>query len=414
MMQNIFEQALHITSPWFIQDLDFNHEEKKLNVYVDFKKGSKFEYITQDGDTELGSVHDTVSKTWRHLNFFEHECFLHVRVPRIKKRDGKVHVAKVPWEGKMNGFTMLFEALLLQLCTAMPVLKVSQLTGVSDDKIWSMLDRYVQQALELMDLSGMKIMGMDETSHAKHHSYITLFVDMVKRKIVYITEGKNHETVKKFVSFLEQHKGNRNNITDVSSDMSSAFIKGISKYLKKAETTFDKFHIVKKINEAVNEVRKNEVTEQELLKGSKYLFLTNKENLSEKQLAKLEKLKMSKLNLKTIKALQMRENFQSIYDSQSFSEFEKKLNDWYFWVTHNKLKPMIKVAKTIKKHWDGILRWYNSRINNGTLEGINSVIQAAKAKARGYKLTKNFKNIAYLLIGDIDLTQINPNFQKLE
>ncbi len=99
-------------------------------------------------------------------------------------------------------------------------------------------------------------------------AYITLFAEMVKRKRVFITEGESHKTVKEFVSFLEEHKGDSKNITDVSSDMSCALIKGISKYLENAKTTFDKFYILMKINEAVNEVRKNEVTEQEILKDS--------------------------------------------------------------------------------------------------------------------------------------------------
>ena len=195
--------------------------------------------------------------------------------------------------------------------------------------------------------------------------------------------------------------------------MSPAFIKGINENLLNAEITFDKFHIVKIINEAVDKVRREEATQQKDLKGNRYLFLKNNENLNVKQRKILNELTISKLNLKSIRALHIRENFQEIYNSYSIVDFEIKLKKWYYWATHSKLKPIISAAKTIKKHWNGVLRWWHSKINNGILEGLNSVIQAAKSKARGYKLTQNFKTIAYLLAGDIDLNNVNTEYTNL-
>jgi transposase len=414
MMQNIFEQALNIQSPWYIKSIEFDTTEKRLDISIDFKRGSKFSYTTEEGDSLEGPVHDTTKKRWRHLNFFEHECYLTARVPRVRKKNKKVETIRTPWEGKMKGFTLLFEALILQLCTGMPVLTASQIVKVSDDKIWLMLQRYVDEALEHLNLEQLEILGLDETSQKKRHDYITLFVDMVKKKIIYIADGKSNKTVIDFVSHLKKHKGDPEKITEVSSDMSPAFIKGINENLPNAEITFDKFHILKIINEGVDKVRREEVKEQIELRGSKFLFLKNSENLTEKQKKKLDKLKMSNLNLKTIRALHIRENFQEIYESPSKKDFEVNLKKWYYWATHSRMEPIINAAKTIKKHWDGVLRWYQSKINNGILEGLNSVIQAAKAKARGYKLSKNFKTIAYMLAGDIDLSLVNKEFVALK
>ena len=413
MMKNVFEQALNIQEPWFIKAIDFDFTQKRLDISIDFKKGTKFEYTTDKEEVLEGSVHDTKKKTWRHLNFFEHECYLTARVPRIRRQDNKVEIIKSPWEGKMKGFTLLFEALILQLCTGMPVLTASQIVNVSDDKIWLMLRRYVDEALTYIDLEELEILGLDETSQKKHHDYITLFVDLVKKKIIYITEGKSNKTVIDFVTHLKEHGGDPEKITEVSSDMSPAFIKGINENLLNAEITFDKFHIVKIINEAVDKVRREEATQQKDLKGNRYLFLKNNENLNVKQRKILNELTISKLNLKSIRALHIRENFQEIYNSYSIVDFEIKLKKWYYWATHNKLKPIISAAKTIKKHWNGVLRWWHSKINNGILEGLNSVIQAAKSKARGYKLTQNFKTIAYLLAGDIDLNNVNTEYTNL-
>jgi transposase len=413
MINNIFEQALNIQEPWFIKSVDFDSSINRLNIFIDFKRGSTFKFINNNGEEEFAKAYDTKVKAWRHLNFFEHECYLSARVPRIKKGDKQIELIKVPWEGKMRGFTLLFEALVLQLCTSMPVLTVSQLVGVSDDKIWDMLGRYVDEALGNMTLDELKILGLDETSRKKNHNYITLFVDLVKKKIVHIAEGKDNTTVVDFVGILKERGGNTDNITDVSSDMSPAFIKGITENLPNAEITFDKFHILKIINEGVDEVRRQEAVYQYDLKGSRYIFLKNNNNLTKKQRAKLEELEISKINLKSIRALHIRENFQEIYNSFSLQDFEIKLKKWYYWATHSKLAPMIKVAKTIKKHWNGVLRWWSSKINNGILEGLNSIIQAAKAKARGYKLVENFKIIAYLLAGDIDLSLVNEKYYKI-
>ena len=172
-----------------------------LDISLDFKKGTTFEYTTVEGEIQQGSVHDTKENTWRHLNFFERECYLTARVPRIRKQNNKVEIITTPCEGKMKGFTLLFEALILQLSTGIPVLTASQMVNVSDDKIWLMLRRYVDEALIHMDLEGLKVLGLDETSQKKHHDYITLFVDLVKKKIIYITEGKSNKTVVDFVSY---------------------------------------------------------------------------------------------------------------------------------------------------------------------------------------------------------------------
>ena len=181
MTSDLFQLALNITSPWFIRTVDFCSDKKRLDIHIDFKRGSTF---TDDDEPEKPyKAYDTVEKTWRHLNFFEHECYLHARVPRIKKTDGKVKLVTVPWGGVMSGFTLLFEALLFQLCKTMPVHNVAQLTKVSDHRLWRMLDIYIEKAKISEDFSDIKVVGMDETSVAKGHDYITLFVDLKEKKI---------------------------------------------------------------------------------------------------------------------------------------------------------------------------------------------------------------------------------------
>jgi len=319
--KHLFETALHIQEPWFIKDIQFDSERKRLDIYIDFKKGSIFHYKSQE-DNINGEFKacDTQEKQWRHLNFFDHECYLHARVPRVKISETKVRLINPSWSGLGNGFTMLFEAFVLQLASHMPVHTVSKIVKESDYKIWSLLEHYVTKALAGNDYSQLKTVGMDETSRSKGHDYITLFVDLDQRRTMFIAEGKDHETVKAFIDDLTAHNGKPEAIKDVSCDMSPAFIRGIEDYLPNAEITFDRFHIIKIINTAVDTVRKQEAVTQSILKGHKYIFLKNESNLTVKQRDIRQQLSISKLNLKSMKALHIRENFQEIYKAESYEE----------------------------------------------------------------------------------------------
>ena len=403
-MEKIFEKALGVETPWFIKKTTFDADKKRLDIQIDFKRGWRFP--VSEGGSDY-PVHDTEEKTWRHLNFFQHECYLHVRVPRVRTDDGGTITVLPPWAGRMLGFTLLFEALLLQMCRHMPVDQVARMTNVSDNKLWRMLDLYVEAARFTEDCSQLSTVGMDETSVAKGHDYITLFVDMDQRKTLHIAEGKGSETVKDFVDYLAEHNGKPEQIEAVSCDMSPAFIKGVNDHLPNAEITFDKFHILKIINEAVDDVRREEAKTNPLLKKTRYIFLKNEASLTEKQRAKKEELKLADLNLQSMEALRMRETFQQIYHAQTEELFSKLLREWLDWVLNCSLEPMRKAAQTVQHHLSGIQNWIRSRINNGILEGLNSIIQAAKRKARGYG-KKHFATIAFLLTGKLNLQKVNP------
>jgi len=404
----LFEAALGIQTPWIIERIEFDADEKRLDVHINFERGSVFP-SKRDGFPDLYKVKDTKTKAWRHLNFFQHECYLHCRTPRLDLGDGKTEFVSPPWDGVSPGFTLLFEALVIEMCMNMPVHCVCAIIGENDGKIWRMLGEYVSSALASMDCSEITAVGMDETKRTKGHNYVSLFVDMLERRTVHVAEGKDHKTVEDFVFSLEARNGDRNQVEQVSCDMSRAYIKGVELYLPNAEITFDKFHILKLINKAVDEVRRKEVSTRPILVNSRYALLKNEENLTAKQREKLDELKMPKWNLKSIRALHIRENFQAIYDAKTEDEFEILLKKWYFWATHSRLQPIIDVAKTIKNHWEGVLEWKKSQINNGILEGLNSIVQAAKAKARGFKTFKNFKIIIFLLTGKLDFGNMNPN-----
>jgi transposase len=216
--------------------------------------------------------------------------------------------------------------------------------------------------------------------------------------VLFATEGKDAGTVEAFAADLAAHGGSAEAVTEGCIDMSQAFIAGTAASLPEADVTFDKFHVVRIINDAVDEVRRTEQKSRGELKNSRYVWLKNPDNLSDRQQAQLRGL--AGANLKTARAYQIRLTFQDLYQQRP-SAAETFLKKWYFWATHCRLPPMIEAARTIKRHWDGVLRWFHTRIANGILEGINSLVQAAKAKARGYRSTRNLKAIIYLIAGKL-------------
>jgi transposase len=407
--EELFAKALLVDTPWFIKEIKFDLPKGQLDIFIDFERGSIFEY--QDKDTGIKGqfkAYDTCEKIWRHLNFFQYKCYLHAYIPRVDIGNGKVRQIKAPWEGLSNGFTLLFEALALQLVKLMPVHQVASLLGTYDLKLWNIMHAYTDKCRETEDFSTVKRIGVDETAARRGHDYVSLFVDLDQKKTIFVTEGKGSETVEAFAKDLKAHKGVPEQIEEVSCDMSPSFIKGVNAQLPQAYIVFDHFHIVKIINEAVDKVRKEEALTNPLLKSNRYLFLKNRKNHTVKQKLTFDKLSLKSINLKTMKAYHIKETFQQIYQASTSEEFLKLLNKWYYWATHSRLEPIKEAAYTIKRHWYGIVNWIFFKIDNGILEGFNSIFQAAKAKARGYKSTATIKTIIYILTGKLDFAKINP------
>ncbi|UNC92824.1 ISL3 family transposase [Candidatus Contubernalis alkalaceticus] len=223
---------------------------------------------------------------------------------------------------------------------------------------------------------------------------MSVFVDLDESSVLYATEGKDAKTVESFKDDLQKHNGEPENVKDICCDMSPAFIKGAEENFPHAAITFDKFHVMKILNEAVDQVRRQEQLENKYLKSTRYIWLKNPENLTTKQNNKLKSL--SKMNFKTARAYSIKLSLQEFWAIEDLDTAAAYLKKWYFWATHSRLEPIKEVAYTIKRHWDGIIQYITSRVNNGILEGINSLIQATKRKARGYRNTKNLITIIYL------------------
>lgn len=391
----LFTLALGLEKPWKITKVDLDPSISQLDIYIDFDRGAKF--LMPDG--EAYGAYDSSEHTWQHLNFFQYTCFLHARVPRVKQSDGKTKVQPVPWARQGSGFTLLFEAFsMLLIEKEMPVSSVASTLRVYAQRIWNIFNYWVEKAHKKDVPRNLTQIGFDETSQKKGHNYITHLVDLNERRVVYACQGKGSDCIEESVDYLTSKQVDISSIKDVCIDMSPAFIAGCAEYLPESQITFDKFHVVKEVNKAMDDLRKMERKGNELLKGHKYTFLKKKLNTK----LQTEKDLLLEMYPKLGQGYWLKEMFEDFWKIIDPEEAESYLAFWCDFALESNIQPFKKLVNTIKAHWRGIARYIQSNISNGILEGINAKIQLAKKRARGYRNTRNFINMIYFTCGKLN------------
>ena len=309
--EKLFHELLGLGLNWEVVESRFERESG--TVFLEIRETPRLWESTRcPKEGGLASCYDhTEVLSWRHLNVFQHRCEITCRLPRGKCRQGG-HVFRVrpPWEGLSTHFTKEFEAFALLLMREMPVSKVAQAVGETDTRLWRMLFRQVDAAYAQADFSEVCCVGVDEMSIHKGHHYVSVFADLVAKRVLFATEGKDQATWEKFVQALEQHNGHGHAITQASMDMSRAYQAGVAQTCRNAQVVFDKFHVIKNAGEAVEKVRRAEVRlggqgVWEALHKSQWLWRKNPENLTGPQREHLARIKHK--NLATAKAYQMRD-----------------------------------------------------------------------------------------------------------
>jgi transposase len=406
MTEKLFEAALGISAPWYVAGADFNAQARTLTIRVDFAKGSRFAVPGVPGDHP---VHDTVSKRYRHLNFFQHECFLEVRIPRVKLPDGAVRQIEPAWAGKLSGFTLLFEALVLLLCQQMTFSAAARLVGESRHRVAAICERYVELALAQADFSEVRELAIDETSRARGHDYISLAADAGGRRVVAVAEGRSVETVETLAGELAARGCMPDQVSSVSIDMSPAFINGCGQAFPNARITFDKFHVVWHASTAVDKMRRIEQRTERSLKGLRWTLLKDRSRLSPEAAADLDALIARTTTLRTARAWLYKEQLREILERKQVNVVRGMLQHWCTCVMRSKVEPMKEVASLIRKHLDGIVAWAQTRQTNGFLEALNGLFQAAKRRARGFSRMSTIRAVIFLIAGKLNFSAINPH-----
>jgi transposase len=407
-IDDLFQAALGLAEPWQVMRTEFDATARRLDLYLDFPKGARFP--CPEGDQRACPVHDTEPKRWRHLDFFQHQAYLHARVPRVSCPTHGTRQVTLAWARPGSGFTLLFEALLMALLAQMPVKAVADLVSEHDTRLWRLLHHHVEAARAKVSMAEVSRVGVDETSAKRGQDYVSLFVDLdaPKPRVLFATEGRDHSTVERFAADLAAHGGDPMRIRDVSADMSQAFERGVRASLPKAYLTYDRYHLVSHATTAVDQVRRAEAKQRPELKGTRYVWLKRPEHLTVKQAATLGGLTPASVGLATARAYRWRLAFDAFFE-QLVELAEAYLERWYEGAVRSRLEPIKAFAHLIGEHWEGVLRWHWTKVNNGVLEGINSLVQASKRRARGYRNKRNLIAMIYLIAGRLDFSPTHTN-----
>lgn len=399
-MNELFKIALGITSPWTVESIEFNETEsgKILEIFIDFEAGHKHTY-----EGSQYPAYDHQKRTWRHLNFFEHECYLHANVPRIQLADGSVKLVQVPWASAGSSFTLLFEAYVVLLAqSGLSMSAVAGLVNETDTRIMRLVKRIVTGALMTQEIKQVKHLGVDETSCKKGHNYLTVMHDLQEKKVVGIGMGKDVNAFESALIEMDIRGADREKVKSVTMDMSKSFISAASQFLPDADIVFDRFHLCQPLNKAIDEIRKKEYKTGNELKKTKYLWLKNGSRLHKENREKIEELSETFPNLG--KAYRLKEQFKLALDLALISQKMKPINDWIKAARESGIEEIMKLTNTYHNHWYGIKKYIKHKQTNAYVESINLGIQNIKRIARGYSNMDNFKTMIYLKFAKLDLT----------
>ena len=402
----VFEAALGIAQPWSVSSIEFDEAAKVLTVMIDFTPGTRFAVSGHEG---VHPVHDTMIKSYRHLNFFQHECHLRVRTPRVKLPSGSVRLVAPDFAGRLSGFTLLFEALILMLAQQMPFAAVARVVGESAHRVMAVCQRYVQIACGLVDYSEVKALAIDETSRARGHDYVTLAADAFERRVLFVTEGRDAKTIEALAAHLDVRGCPPAQIESVSIDMSPAFIKGCTEHLPEARITFDKFHVIAHASTAVDRMRRIEQRTDKTLKGLRWKLLKDRSRLNTRDSADLDALIARMTTVRTARAWVYKQRLREILERKQINVVRGMLQHWCTCVMRSKVEPMKEVAALVRRHLEGIVAWARTRQTNGFLEAINGLFQAAKRRARGFSRLSTIRTVIFLIAGKLDFAALNPH-----
>jgi len=401
----IFSLALGLDgTPWFVKEVRLDREARRRDLPLDFKPGTRFLHPIS---SEPSPVHDTVQKCWRHLNFFQFECHLHARVPRVSDPEQGVRLITVPWARPDRGFTLLMEALRVVLArTAMAVNEVARLIGQYSQRLWRVLHHYVDQARERWDLSPVTTGGVDEVSRRGGQNYLTVLstpkTDTQPARIVWVGEGRDATVLAEGIQWLERHGLQAPPLTYALADLSPAYRKGLTENQPNVQVIFDGFHLIKLAGEAVDQVRRREVQHAgALLTGTRYLWLKRTQNLTPGQ----EQRRHQRLTsgLQTLRAWQRLEVLRRLAQESDPQQAEIALHWGCTGALRSRIPELKRLVRSIRSHWAGIVAYFRTRITNAIAETLNGIFQTIKRKARGFRTLRCLRTMTCLVAGPLDV-----------
>lgn len=402
----LYRQILGLQNPWYVDEVAMCNETQSITVLVRHSEG--VEWCCPKCQRLCKCRDHAEERTWRHLDTCQYQTLLKARIPRVNCPEHGVLQVTVPWAEERSRFTLLMERLCISvLQQAQNITAACEILKISWDECWGIMKKAVRRGQTRKPRGSPRKIGIDEKSFkGGHHSYMTIVYDLENSSVEYVADDRRADSLDNF--FRKLRPVELDNIEAIACDMWDPYLKSINEHVPNAEKkiVLDRFHVMKLVNTAVDEVRRKEQRElppdeKSRLKGARFALLYAEENLPDRYLPKLEEIKAA--NLKVSRAWAMKESIRQLWEYHSEAWARKFFIKWYWWASHSRIKPMTKLAKTLKRYLDYIVSHARHQITNSVAEGINSKIMSVKRRACGFRNAENYKTAIYFYCGKLDV-----------
>jgi len=401
---DLYAALLGLSYPWEVEEVELDVDEGRVDVWIKDVKGAK--WSCPECSKEVPLYDHGEERVWRHLDTCQYQTYLHARLPRTNCPEHGVRQASAPWSESGSPFTLQCEGWLIDVLRECDVTGVTRLTATSWDVAWGVMEKAVARGLARKERRVPEYLSIDEKAFAKGHRYETLVCDLKRGTVEYVVEDRKQESLERYYRQFDREELAQ--VKALTMDMWDPFIAATRAFIPQAEEkiVFDRFHVTRQVTDAVDRVRRQEHKVlkgqgEEWLKGTRYLWLTNEENVPEWRREEFDTVKQK--NLKTGRAWAIKESLRKFWDYYYPKRAATYFQRWYFWATHSRLTPMVRAAKTLKRYLPNIMTYFKYRITNATAEGINSKIQMVKEMACGFRNRSHYRTAIYFHCGGLDL-----------
>lgn len=410
-LRDFYKEILGLEMPWEIENVKIDKTDKSVNLTLSHKRASLFPCKHCQKACKIHDHGDV--RTWRHLDTCDHYTYLHASLPRVNCPEHGVSTIEPSWSRANSRFTLQFECFIIDILQSTQVRRRSALQlGVSEEQ----LKRIQRQGVERGMLNRqflkddcnyiIRHVCIDEKSLFVGHHYVSILYNGDTGAVLEVVEHRTQSAAEQAFKQLEQYI-DLQSIKVITMDMWKAFKNAAKNCVPDADIVHDRFHLAQYLNKAVDITRRAENKKMvaqgdERLKGTKYLWLKNPKNFTDKQQQTYTELAQD-TELQTFKVWQEKENFKKFFDSPTEQEASKFFNDWVKTVEELGNKHLIKVATTFKKHLQGLLDYTKHKVSNAMAECMNTAIQQVKSKARGFKSAEAFRIAILFHLGHLDL-----------
>ncbi len=400
----LYRHVLGIEEPWRVDRVQLDVKNERVDVWAVHEEGLRFS--CPECGTNLPIYDHAPERVWRHLDTCQFKTFLHARIPRVKCPTHGVKQTRVSWAEEKSRFTALFERLAIMVLKETNIEGAGRILRISWDEAWHILERAVCRGQERKKRRVVKKMGVDEKSLGKGHNYLTLIYDLDRSTVEHIEDERKKESLDGY--FRRISLGRRAKIEAIAADIWDPYLASIREHVPESgeKLVFDRYHLMTHMVKAVDTVRKQEHRQMkgegnDLLTGTKYLWLYSRENLPAEKRGMFSTLR--KMRLRTARAWALKEELRRLWSYRSEAWAKKYFSNWYGWAIRSRLQPVKKIARMFRKYLGNILTFMKHRITNAVSEGINSMIQTIKKMACGFRNRDHFKLAIFFHCGGLDL-----------